>query len=62
VFGVNLEGVNVTFKPHTKESFPTFEGYETANHAYLKSLKAYLESNSIGLPGSSKSASNVSPQ
>lgn len=62
VFGVKLESGNVVFNPHTKELFPTLEGFEAANQTYLKSLKTYLESNSVGLPGSSKSASNESPQ
>src|SRR4030095_4064269 len=62
VFGVKLESGDVTFNPHTKESFPTLEEFETTNHAYLKSLKTYLESNSVGLAGSSKGASNESPK
>ncbi|MGO8927743.1 MAG: endonuclease NucS domain-containing protein [Limisphaerales bacterium] len=62
VCGVKLDGGKLTFTPLATESFPTLEGFETANQAYLKSLKAYLESNLVGLLGSNASASNESPQ
>lgn len=60
VCGVKVENGELQLLPYTKESFPTMEGFETANAAYLKSLKAYLEKYSVGLPGSSNASSESS--
>lgn len=54
---VMLETGKLAFKPLANESLPTLEKYESENRDYLSALKAYLESQSVGLPGSSTNLS-----